>query len=31
MPEGLAATMAPAEFVDLLEYLAAQTQDVPKQ
>lgn len=31
MPEGLAATMAPAEFVDLLEYLAAQTQEVPQQ
>ena len=31
MPEGLAAAIAPAEFVDLLEYLAAQTQDVPPQ
>jgi hypothetical protein len=31
MPEGLAAAIAPAEFVDLLEYLAAQTQDVVPQ
>lgn len=28
MPEGAAATLAPSEFVDLLEYLGAQTQDV---
>ena len=31
MPEGLAAAIAPAEFIDLLEYLAAQTQDVAPQ
>lgn len=29
MPEGAPATLAPSEFVDLLEYLAAQNQDVP--
>lgn len=28
MPEGAATTVAPSEFVDLMEYLAAQTQDV---
>lgn len=28
MPEGAAATVAPSEFIDLMEYLAAQTQDV---
>jgi putative heme-binding domain-containing protein len=27
MPEGAAATLAPSEFVDLIEFLAAQTQD----
>ncbi|MEI7701559.1 MAG: HEAT repeat domain-containing protein, partial [Planctomycetia bacterium] len=31
MPEGLAAAIAPAEFIDLMEYLAAQNQDVPAQ
>lgn len=31
MPEGAAGTLAPSEFVDLLEYLAAQNQDVPPQ
>ncbi len=31
MPEGAASTVAPSEFVDLLEYLAAQNQDVPEQ
>ncbi len=29
MPEGAAGTVAPSEFVDLMEYLAAQTQEVP--
>jgi putative heme-binding domain-containing protein len=29
MPEGAASTVAPSEFIDLLEYLAAQNQDVP--
>ncbi len=29
MPEGAASTLAPSEFIDLLEYLAAQNQDVP--
>ena len=29
MPEGAATTMAPSEFIDLMEYLAAQNQDVP--
>ncbi len=28
MPEGAASTVAPSEFIDLLEYLAAQNQDV---
>lgn len=28
MPEGAPATLAPSEFVDLMEYLAAQNQDV---
>lgn len=28
MPEGAAATLAPSEFVDLMEYLGAQNQDV---
>ncbi len=28
MPEGAAATLAPSEFVDLIEYLGAQNQDV---
>ncbi len=28
MPEGAATSMAPSEFVDLLEYLGSQTQDV---
>ena len=28
MPEGAAGTVAPSEFVDLIEYLSAQTQDV---
>jgi putative heme-binding domain-containing protein len=28
MPEGAASTVAPSEFVDLMEYLAAQNQDV---
>ncbi len=28
MPEGAASTVAPSEFIDLMEYLAAQTQDV---
>ncbi|MFN5436109.1 MAG: PVC-type heme-binding CxxCH protein [Planctomyces sp.] len=31
MPEGLAAAIAPAELIDMLEYLATQTQDVPPQ
>ncbi len=32
MPEGAPATLAPSEFVDLMEYLAAQNQDVtPKE
>lgn len=31
MPEGAASTVAPSEFVDLLEYLGAQNQDVPEQ
>jgi putative heme-binding domain-containing protein len=31
MPEGLAAAIAPAEFIDLMEYLGAQNQDVPAQ
>ncbi|MCA9083729.1 MAG: c-type cytochrome [Planctomycetaceae bacterium] len=31
MPEGVAATVAPSEFVDLMAYLAAQTQDVKPQ
>lgn len=31
MPEGAASTVAPSEFVDLLEYLAAQNQDVAPQ
>jgi putative heme-binding domain-containing protein len=31
MPEGAASTVAPSEFIDLLEYLAAQNQDVPAQ
>ncbi len=31
MPEGAAATLAPSEFVDLVEYLASQTQDVKPQ
>ncbi len=31
MPEGAAATLAPAEFVDLVEYLSSQTQDVKPQ
>lgn len=31
MPEGAASTVAPSEFIDLLEYLAAQNQDVPPQ
>lgn len=29
MPEGAATTVAPSEFIDLMEYLAAQNQDVP--
>ena len=29
MPEGTALTLAPSEFVDLIEYLNAQNQDVP--
>ncbi|HQZ64374.1 MAG TPA: GDSL-type esterase/lipase family protein [Planctomycetaceae bacterium] len=29
MPEGAASTVAPSEFIDLMEYLAAQNQDVP--
>ena len=29
MPEGAASTVAPSEFIDLLEYLNAQNQDVP--
>jgi putative heme-binding domain-containing protein len=29
MPEGAASTVAPSEFIDLLEYLGAQNQDVP--
>lgn len=28
MPEGAAATVAPSEFIDLIEYLSAQVQDV---
>jgi len=28
MPEGAAATVAPSEFIDLIEYLSAQLQDV---
>ncbi len=28
MPEGAASTVAPSEFIDLMEYLAAQNQDV---
>ena len=28
MPEGAATTVAPSEFIDLLEYLAAQNQEV---
>ncbi|AGA28697.1 PVC-type heme-binding CxxCH protein [Singulisphaera acidiphila] len=28
MPEGTASTLAPSEFVDLIEYLGAQNQDV---
>lgn len=28
MPEGTASTLAPSEFVDLIEYLGAQSQDV---
>jgi putative heme-binding domain-containing protein len=28
MPEGAASTVAPSEFVDLIEYLSAQNQDV---
>ncbi|MCA9059529.1 MAG: HEAT repeat domain-containing protein [Planctomycetaceae bacterium] len=32
MPDGVAAAIAPSEFVDLIEYLSAQTQDVkPEQ
>jgi len=31
MPEGAAATVAPSEFIDLIEYLSAQTQDVKAQ
>ncbi|MBL8811721.1 MAG: HEAT repeat domain-containing protein [Planctomycetaceae bacterium] len=31
MPEGVAGTVAPSEFVDLMEYLGAQNQDVPAQ
>ncbi|MBL8819425.1 MAG: c-type cytochrome [Planctomyces sp.] len=31
MPEGAAATMAPSEFIDLLEYLKAQNQEVAPQ
>ncbi|MFO0976324.1 MAG: PVC-type heme-binding CxxCH protein [Planctomycetaceae bacterium] len=31
MPEGVAGTVAPSEFVDLMEYLGAQNQDVPPQ
>lgn len=30
MPEGAAATLAPSEFVDLIEYLGAQNQEIPK-
>lgn len=29
MPEGTASTLAPAEFVDLIEYLGVQNQDSP--
>lgn len=29
MPEGAATTVAPSEFIDLMEYLASQNQDVP--
>jgi len=29
MPEGAATTVAPSEFIDLMEYLAAQNQEVP--
>jgi putative heme-binding domain-containing protein len=28
MPEGAAATVAPSEFIDLIEYLSAQMQEV---
>lgn len=28
MPEGTAATLAPSEFIDLIEYLSAQNQEV---
>jgi hypothetical protein len=28
MPEATASTLAPTEFVDLIEYLGAQSQDV---
>ena len=31
MPEGAATTLAPSEFVDLMEYLGAQNQDVAPQ
>jgi putative heme-binding domain-containing protein len=31
MPEGAAATVAPSEFIDLIEYLSAQNQDVKPQ
>ncbi|MDA1233106.1 MAG: c-type cytochrome, partial [Planctomycetota bacterium] len=31
MPEGAASTLAPSEFIDLMEYLGAQNQDVPPQ
>ena len=29
MPEGAASTVAPSEFIDLMEYLASQNQEVP--
>ena len=29
MPEGAATTVAPSEFIDLMEYLAAQNQELP--
>ncbi|MGE3820729.1 MAG: PVC-type heme-binding CxxCH protein, partial [Isosphaeraceae bacterium] len=29
MPEGTASTIAPSEFIDLIEYLGTQNQDVP--